>query len=186
MQKRILIPILTASLTTLMATSAQAIVLNFDWQGDGGYSANGKFSFDETTAPAIFSEFGLGPTKVLDSLTVSFFDPSDTLLGTYDNVVGGISIDPFLNFSFDTTTQELFGFLDIGEGTGALDPSRFFLYGPVGELLFLLNGQLQLIDTNSGAITVTVQPESVPEPISLIGLGLIGLAGFATKRKSCQ
>ena len=57
MQKRTLIPILTASLTTLMATSAQAIVLNFDWQGDGGYSANGKFSFDETTAPAIFSEF---------------------------------------------------------------------------------------------------------------------------------
>ncbi len=182
MKTKTFIPILTATLTTLMATSAQAITFNFEWLGDAGFSASGSFSYDETTAPATFSESGLGPTNVLDSLTVSFFDPSNSLLATFDNVVGGVSTYEFLAFNFDTTTQELFGFLDIGEDTFTGTPGEFFLIGDVGISLDLVDAALGPLDSNSGTITVSVA--SVPEPSSLIGLGLIGLGALAAKRKA--
>ncbi|AUB38298.1 hypothetical protein COO91_04263 [Nostoc flagelliforme CCNUN1] len=54
---------------------AQAIELNFNCQGDVGYSAIGSFSYDETTAPTIISERGSGATNFLQSLNVSFLDP---------------------------------------------------------------------------------------------------------------
>jgi hypothetical protein len=169
------------NLTTLMATSAQAITFNFEWLGDAGFSASGSFSYDETTAPAIFSESGEGPTNVLDSLTVSFFDPSNSLLATFDNVVDGVSTYGFLGFNFDTTTQELFGSFDIGEDTLTGTPGEFYLFGTVGSGLTLFDaGNGTALDSNSG--TITVAP--VPEPSSLIGLGLIGLGALAAKRKA--
>ena len=145
MKTKTLIPILTATLTTLMATSAQAITFNFEWLGDAGFSASGSFSFDETTAPATFSELRSGPTNVLDSLTVSFFDPSNSLLATFDNVVDGVSSYVFLGFNFDTTTQELFGLFDVGQDTGAGD---FFLIGPVGGALTLIDVTIDRTSSN--------------------------------------
>ncbi len=56
---------------------AQAIDFIFNWLGDAGYSAVGSFSYDETTAPTIISESGSGATNFLQSLNVSFLDPSN-------------------------------------------------------------------------------------------------------------
>jgi len=51
----------------------------------------GEFGYDETTAPTIISESGAGSTNNLDFLTVSFFDPSGSLLQSFNTVSGGIS-----------------------------------------------------------------------------------------------
>lgn len=91
---------ISGALTLSINNPAQAITLQFSFQGDAGYSAIGQFSYDETTAPTIISESGSGPTDDLESLTVSFFDPSNTLLGSYDTVVGGVSGS---NFSTSTS-----------------------------------------------------------------------------------
>ncbi len=61
-------------------------------------------------------------------------------------------------------------------------PGEFFLIGDVGISLDLVDAVNGEIDSNSGTITVSVA--SVPEPSSLIGLGLIGLGALAAKRKA--
>ena len=175
----------TASAVLAMAVAletnpAQAIEFNFSWQGDAGYSALGTFSYDETTAPSIISESGAGPTDYLDSLSVSFFDPSNILLGTYNTVTGGVSESQFFTFNFDTSNQTLFGDFDIAGG-GVLI-GEYFLQGTIGSSLEFrqdINGlQSRLVDKNSGAITVS----QVPEPASVLGLLAFGALGATLKR----
>jgi PEP-CTERM motif len=161
---------------------AQAIDFNFSWKGDGGYSALGTFSYDETTAPSIISESGAGPTKNLDSLSVSFFDPSNMLLGTYNTVTNGVSESPLFVLNFDTSTKSLFGFFDVAGG-GIFD-GELFLQGTIGSKLELKQSFNQgtidtLVDKNSGDITVT----QVPEPASVLGLLAFGALGATLKGK---
>ncbi|HBL09875.1 MAG TPA: PEP-CTERM sorting domain-containing protein, partial [Cyanobacteria bacterium UBA11162] len=161
--------VLAMALALETANPAQAIEFNFSWKGDAGYSALGTFNYDETTAPLIISESGIGPTDYLDSLSVSFFDPSNTLLGTYNTVTGGVSNSPFFAFNFDTSTKSLFGNLDVAGG--GLVKGEYFLQGTIGSSLEFRQdidqvSQSRLVDQNSGAITVT----QVPEPASVLGL----------------
>jgi PEP-CTERM motif len=161
---------------------AQAIDFNFSWKGDAGYSALGTFSYDETTAPLIISEMGAGPTEYLDSLSVSFFDPSNILLGTYNTVTGGVSDSPFFAFNFDTSTKSLFGNFDVGGGQ--LIDGENFLKGTIGSKLELRETVNQgtdekVVDQNSGDITVT----QVPEPASVLGLLAFGALGATVKGK---
>lgn len=174
-----------AKITAIAATSvaiaagannpAQAIELNFNWQGDAGYSATGSFSYDETTAPTIISELGSGATNFLQSLNVSFLDPSKNLLGTYNTVSGGVSESNFFAFNFNTSTHTLFGPFDVAGGTGVI--GEYFFQGTVGDSLFLRQdvdqqGTSTTLDQNSGSIQVS----KVPEPASL--LGLLAFAGL--------
>ncbi|MEH2326610.1 MAG: PEP-CTERM sorting domain-containing protein [Nostoc sp.] len=162
---------------------AQAIELNFNWQGDAGYSAIGSFSYDETTASTIISESGGGATNFLQSLSVSFLDPSNNPLGTYNTVAGGVSQSDFFKFNFDTSTQTLFGPFDIGGGTGG----KSFLQGTVGDSLFLRQyiGQDKpniTLDQNSGSINVS----KVPEPASMLGLLAFAALGVGSSLKKKQ
>ncbi|RCJ36726.1 PEP-CTERM sorting domain-containing protein [Nostoc punctiforme NIES-2108] len=174
-----------AKITAIAATSVviaagannpvQAIELNFNWQGDAGYSATGSFSYDETTAPTIISELGSGATNFLQSLNVSFLDPSKNLLGTYNTVSGGVSESNFFAFNFNTSTHTLFGPFDVAGGTGVI--GEYFFQGTVGDSLFLRQdvdqqGTSTTLDQNSGSIQVS----KVPEPTSL--LGLLAFAGL--------
>ena len=178
---------LTASTVLAMAVAlettnpAQAIEFNFSWKGDGGYSALGQFSYDETKAPSIISESGIGPTKYLDSLSVSFFDPSNIALGTYNTVAGGVSNSKFFTFNFDTSNKTLFGNFDIAGGGTII--GEYFLQGKIGSSLEFrqdINGvQSRLVDQNSGAITVS----QVPEPASVLGLLAFGALGATVTRK---
>ncbi|HYX15611.1 MAG TPA: PEP-CTERM sorting domain-containing protein [Nostoc sp.] len=166
---------------------ARAIELNFNWLGDAGYSATGSFSYDETTAPTIISEAGGGATNFLQSLNVSFLDPSKNLLGTYDTVAGGVSQSDFFAFNFDTSTNTLFGPLNVGGGTGVI--GEYFFSGTVGDSLRLRQdvnqqGTSITLDENSGSIQVS----KVPEPTSM--LGLLGFAalgvGSSLKKKQAS
>ncbi len=49
---------------TLMATTAQAIVFDFEATRSGGYSAKESFSYDENLAPNEFLESGSGETNI--------------------------------------------------------------------------------------------------------------------------
>ncbi|MBX9255355.1 PEP-CTERM sorting domain-containing protein [Desmonostoc muscorum CCALA 125] len=164
---------------------AQAIDFNFKWLGDAGYSAVGSFSYDETTAPTIITETGSGATNSLQSLSVSFLDPSQNLLGTYNTVSGGVSQSTFFNFNFDTSTHTLFGPLNIGGGTGVIGEN--FFSGTVGESLRLRQdvnqqGTSITLDDNSGSIQVS----KVPEPASILGLLAFGMLGVGSTLKKKQ
>ncbi|HAX79229.1 MAG TPA: PEP-CTERM sorting domain-containing protein [Cyanobacteria bacterium UBA11372] len=171
----------SAALSLVMAQQAEAISFNFSWQGDGGYSATGMFSYDETTAPAIVSESGAGATNNLQSLTVSFFDPNNNPLQSFNTVTNGISESAFFQFNFDTSTQTLFGAFNVGGGTGVIGEQ--FFSGTIGSLLRLRQDVDQMgtsieLDRNSGAITVT----QVPEPASVLGLLAFGALGATLGR----
>jgi hypothetical protein len=170
----------SAALSGAIALSAnnpaQAITFQFSWQGDAGYSAIGKFSYDETTAPAIISESGPGLTKNLQSLMVSFFDPSNKPLQSFNTVAAGVSESQFFKFNFDTSTQTLFGPLDLGGGMGIIGEQ--FFQGTIGRSLVLKQDVDQinpsiLLDQNSGSIKVS----RVPEPASVLGLLALGALG---------
>lgn len=164
---------------------AQAIDFNFNWLGDAGYSATGSFSYDEATAPTVISESGSGATNFLQSLNVSFLDPSNNPLGTYNTVAGGVSESSFFAFNFDTSTQTLFGPLDIAGGTGVI--GEYFFQGTVGESLRLLQdvdqqGTSITLDQNSGSIQVA----QVPEPASILGLLALATLGVGSTLKKKQ
>ncbi|MEH2213942.1 PEP-CTERM sorting domain-containing protein [Nostoc sp.] len=176
---------LVAAIAAGANNPAQAIELNFNWQGDAGYSATGSFSYDETTAPTIISEVGSGATNFLQSLNVSFLDPSKNLLGTYNTVSGGVSESSFFAFNFNTSTQTLFGPFDVAGGTGVI--GEYFFQGTVGDSLFLRQdvdqqGTSTTLDQNSGSIQVS----KVPEPASLLGLLAFAGLGVASTFKKKQ
>jgi hypothetical protein len=104
----------------LSASAAIAEECTIVWEGDGGYSAEGYFSYDGATAPPVIFESGTGPTNDLDTLTVTFRDPSGTSFQLADNVVNGVSDYSYLAFEFDTVLGELL-FFDIGKDDGLTD-----------------------------------------------------------------
>lgn len=184
-----------AKIATIAATSvaiaavannpAQAVDFNFNWLGDAGYSAIGSFSYDEATAPTIISESGSGATDFLQSLNVSFLDPSNNPLGTYNTVAGGVSQSSFFTFNFDTSTQALFGSLDVAGGTGVI--GEYFFQGTVGDSLQLFQdvdqqGTSITLDQNSGSIQVS----KVPEPASILGLVALATLGVSSTLKKKQ
>ncbi|MHC5744916.1 MAG: hypothetical protein ACYTXT_24070 [Nostoc sp.] len=98
-------PSLALCATSIIASTnlAQAADLTFNWKGDAGYSASFEFSYNQTTTSAIISESGAGATKALQSLNVSFFNPSQELIGTKNEVVNGVSSNQF----FELTLTQL-------------------------------------------------------------------------------
>lgn len=162
-----------------------ALVFDFGWQGDSGYSARGSFGYDETTAPAIIVENGAGPTIDLDFLSVAFFDPSSNPLQSFDTVVGGVSSSTFFAFSFDTTAESIIGVFNVGGGTGA--PGEQWLSRNAAGLMRLRaigSPDVLLDQQDPGTISVT---RPIPEPgvllLIAVGLGLLGL-GARGRRKA--
>ncbi|MFB2978468.1 hypothetical protein [Microseira sp. BLCC-F43] len=133
---------------------AQAMTYDFSWNGNGGYSATGSFSYDENTAPATFLESGSGQTKVLQSLKISFLYLSANLIATYNNVVNGISTGQYFKFNFNTVTKEIFGLIDVGGEVAG----ETYLKGTVNTDLSLYqvpqSGPDAIGDSNSGNIVV--------------------------------
>lgn len=169
---------LTFGLGLILAPSAWAVTFNFSWEGDAGYRVEGQFSFDETTAPPVITETGLGPTNHLESLTVEFFDPGGSSLQISENVVNGVSNYFFLTFSFDTATQQFQGLLDVGTDDG-VDGDLYLLYDVQADACDLFQVGSPSPDASSPC-TVTVEqvfsaPQAVPA-LSWGGLLLLVLA----------
>ncbi|MEH2450711.1 PEP-CTERM sorting domain-containing protein [Nostoc sp.] len=171
---------------------ADAAEFNFNWKGDSGYSAKGSFNYDTTTAPSVISEAGLGATKNLQSLSISFFDPLSTLINSFTPVVSGVSNYRYLRFNFDSTTQQI-GPFDVGKDNSL--PGDTWL----NNNLALINegfsdqvlakefhlikrdaaGKEQILNLSNNSVQVS----KVPEGSIIIGLLAVCSLGFTLKQK---
>ncbi|MEH1834372.1 MAG: PEP-CTERM sorting domain-containing protein [Nostoc sp.] len=171
---------------------ADAAEFNFNWKGDTGYSAKGSFNYDTTTAPSVISEAGLGATKNLQSLSISFFDPLNTFINSFTPVLSGVSNYRYLRFNFDNTTQQIFGPFDVGKDNSLLGDSwlnnnlALIDEGFSNEVLakdFGFNnrdaaGTKQILDLSNNSVQVS----KVPEGSIIIGLLAVCSLGFTARR----
>ena len=133
----------------MLTKSAEANTQSFQWTGKTGYSAQGKFSYDETKALGTISEQGAGKTDTIESLIVTFYNPSGEPINTYHNVFNGISGGNYFEFHYDLVNQKLLGSLDLGgEFAGEM-----YLKGTVDGELSLIKveqpGIDRIIDKNA-------------------------------------
>ncbi|MGV2829768.1 hypothetical protein [Myxosarcina sp. GI1(2024)] len=118
----------------LFIAPVAAATQTFQWQGAKGYVVRGTFEYDENGQPQPIAEEGAGQTERLQSLTVSFYDPTNKLIDTYKNVNDGLAKGNYFEFHFDPTTQQLMGNIDLGgEFAG-----ETYLKGTVGKELSLI------------------------------------------------
>lgn len=169
--------VVAAMLLAAAPSQAAPVTYDYSWSGGGGYKARGSFSYDAATAPIIVSESGAGATNNLTSLSVAFFDPSNIPLQSFNTVVGGVSNSGFFAFNFNTSTETLFGSLNVGGGTGVFGEQ--FFNGTIGGLLRLRqidtpNPDILLDSQNLGSVSVQLSSATVPEPstLALVGLAL--------------
>ena len=140
---------------SIIITSAEAMTQSFQWTGTTGYSASGKFSYDEGQVSRTISEQGAGKTHTLKSLSVTFYAPSGKPITTYENVINGIAEGNYFEFHFDPVKQKLFGSIDLGgEFAGEM-----YLKGEVERELSLIevdkSGIERTLDKDSDAVVET-------------------------------
>ncbi|QHG16735.1 PEP-CTERM sorting domain-containing protein [Nostoc sp. ATCC 53789] len=178
---------------------ADAAEFNFNWKGDTGYSAQGSFNYDTTTAPSVISEAGLGATKNLQSLSISFFDPFSTLINSFTPVVNSVSNYSFLRFNFDNTTQQIFGPFDVGKddelpGDTWLNNNLALIDEGFGDEVlakeFGFNnrdaaGTKQILDLSNNSVQVSQVPEG-SIIIGLLAVCSLGLTAHKNLSKANQ
>ncbi|MEM6634535.1 MAG: hypothetical protein AAF667_01470 [Pseudomonadota bacterium] len=171
------------------ASKAATISKMFSWVGDGGFSAKGSFSYDDTrlSVSGFAAASGLGPTTGLDELTVSFFDPSNTLLGTFNSVSGGVSSYEILLFEYSARSNSFVdgSFINIGADTGT--PGEYFLVGQFGGFASLgaVPATTPTDASTSFNLTVSdVAPVPLPAglPFFLFGIGSLAMVRRAHSR----
>ncbi|MEH2146822.1 PEP-CTERM sorting domain-containing protein [Nostoc sp.] len=172
---------------------AQATEFKFNWKGDTGYLAQGSFNYDTTTAPNVISEAGLGATKNLQSLSISFFDPLSNLINSFTPVLSGVSNYSFLRFNFDNTKEQIFGPFDVGKddelpGDTWLNNNLALIDEGFGDEViareFGFNsrdaaGTKQILDFSNNLVQVS----RVPEGSIIVGLLAVCSLGFTLKQK---
>ncbi|MBV8882839.1 MAG: PEP-CTERM sorting domain-containing protein [Chroococcidiopsidaceae cyanobacterium CP_BM_RX_35] len=174
---------------SVMTNPAQAADFNFSWKGVNGYSALGSFSYNETNAPAVISESGAGPTKFLQSFSVSFFDPQQKLLESGSSVEDGVSSDRFFRLDFNSQSQNI-NVLDADIGGTSYQYFLTNLRTPSGQVvgpgvtdfnLFYRPNGTPVLDSSP-----TVQVSQVPEPSSLLGILALGTGYLLRQRQKLR
>ena len=112
---------------------AEAVTMNIQWTGEKGYSAKIVFSYDEPLNFDQIIEEGRGKAKIIQDLTVSFYNPAGQFLGSYDNIKQGVSQFPYFKFNFDPQKQQVTGLIDLGGDSSG----EIYLKGIVEENLKL-------------------------------------------------
>ncbi len=143
--KFILVVAIALIVSFIFIPPATAATQIFQWQGAQGYTVKGIFEYNNERSPVI-SQQGAGQTENLQSLTVSFYDPTDKLIHTYNNVNDGVAKGNYFEFHFDPTTQKLMGNIDLGGEVAG----ETYLKGTVGRELSLIevdsSGKERIID----------------------------------------
>ncbi len=127
---------------------AEAVTMSFQWIGERGYSAKVVFSYDEQVNSDQIIEEGRGKAKIIENLTVSFYNPAGQSLGSYDNIKQGVSQFPYFKFNFDPQKQQVTGLIDLGGASSG----ELYLKGIVQENLKLFkidqSGKETIYDQN--------------------------------------
>lgn len=169
----------------LAATNASAALITkgFKWTGTGGYTAEGVITYDDSFL--VVSALDSGPTTGIEALSVSFFDPTNTLLSTQVNVAGGVSSYAALLIIFDTASMQF------SAGTvfnlGSETAGEHFLLGTILGVsqLFLAAPDLndsKVLDAIPTGTTIDVFALPAPATLTLFGLGLMGLGVMGRRR----
>lgn len=168
------IAIFLAAIASAGVANAALITAQYSIMFDGGYSAEGTITYDDSI-PIVSGEHD-GPTNGIEYLDITFFDPSDVELYSFVDISGGVSNYEFLEIEFDTTTPNFLANsgVDLGQDTGA--PEEIYLHGDIGATTQLFVGAGDVITDviNPTVFTVTVVPE--PSTLALAALGLMCMA----------
>ena len=111
--KIIICAIAIAIATLSLVPAASAITQEFQLESPKGYIVKTSFSYDTPILETI-AEHGAGKTKVVDSLRVSFYEPTGKAIASYDNIVDGTVRGEYFEFNYDLATEQLQGTIDIG------------------------------------------------------------------------
>ncbi len=113
---------------------ALAVTQKLQLETATGYLIETVFSYDDVNHPTIIHEQGKGKTEIVESMQVSFYQPSGKLIATYDNIVDGVAQGNYFEFNFQPQTGQLFGNIDLG---GEF-PGEMYLKGEVERQLSLI------------------------------------------------
>ncbi|WP_414552629.1 PEP-CTERM sorting domain-containing protein [Anabaena sp. CCY 0017] len=186
----------TSMATLINIPHAEAALFKLSWTGDQGYSATGRFGFDDSLLGTVVTN------EQLNSFKISFFNPEGNLLQNFSYNFPNSSSS--FNFNFDTVTKTVLQ-------TGSYDTSTGFDLGSnfntdVAGLFFYT-----FQDANQGLPTTTIflkddlSPEvcstfpncrldnggqltatAIPEPGFILGLLTIAsLTGYLKKKPAC-
>lgn len=113
---------------------ALAVTQKIQFRTSAGHIIDTTFSYDPTESPQLVREQGQGKTEVIDSLHIDFYQPSGTLIASYDNIVNSIARGTYFEFNFDPATKQLLGNLDLGGES----PGEMYLKGENDSDLWLI------------------------------------------------
>ena len=110
-----------------------------------GYTVKTTFSYDDASHPAIIRERGQGKTQIIESMQVSFYQPSGEAIASYDNIIDGVVRGNYFEFNYEPETQQLQGNLDLGGES----PGEMYLKG-------MANGRLSLVRVEQSGAEKTI------------------------------
>ncbi len=181
---------IAAAVTAATSVGAFATTVDLSWSGANGYSAAGSFTYDGSSAPSIITESGSGATKSVQSFSITFFDPSHTVLESGSSVVSGVSSDSFFRLTFNTVTDVvsaldadiggsyIYFLTDLRTPTGSVVPA-----GTTGFNFFDRRTADSALDTASGISAVVEAGQAVQEPPAFALAVTAVLALMAFKRR---
>ncbi|TVP55935.1 MAG: PEP-CTERM sorting domain-containing protein [Nodularia sp. (in: Bacteria)] len=183
----------TSMATLINIPRAEAAVFELSWTGEQGYSALGRFSFDDSFLGSVVTN------DQLNSFGISFFTPDGDVLKKFTYDVANLS--SAFNFNFDTVTETVLQSGNFNTSTGfdlgddfntSLDGTFFYTFqdasqGLTNTSIYLNQGlapETCIISGGcsydfGGELTATV----IPEPGVILGLIAIGsLTGYLKKK----
>lgn len=105
--------ILLFFLSFIWINPAIAMTQNWSINSDRGYRIETSFSYPATSEQKMIAEEG-ETAKIVDSLTVRFYDPEGKMIASYDNIIDGIIQNNYFKFNYDLQNQKLMGQIDLG------------------------------------------------------------------------
>ncbi len=189
--KRILAVLVVVAAASSCA-QARATTVNVNYAGRSGYTAIGSFTYDSATAPTVITEAnGAAPTSVIQSFTISFYSPINTLLETGSAVVNGVSSDRFFRLTYNTSTN-LITTLDADIGgsyqyflTNLRTPTGMVVGAGVTGFNFFNRATANTALDTATTVTTTVASTvaAVPEPAGWTVLPIAALGLLALRRR---
>ncbi|GBE91487.1 PEP-CTERM sorting domain-containing protein [Nostoc cycadae] len=185
----------TSLATVINIPQADAASYDLSWLGGQGYSARGNFSFDDSFLGGVVTR------NELSDFTIAFFDPTGSLLQSFDYDFPNPNSS--FNFNFDTVSRTVLqtGNFDTSNGFDlgidfATEVTGLSFYTYVNPEQGLPNATIFLKDDLSAEVCSTfpncrldvggqLTATAVPEPSTILGLLVAGsLSRFFKKKQA--